>query len=587
MDLDELIFTKVSQYLKKRNKKTKAPQAVELNDIRSRLMIVARALTGLPIEIFAAEREGGYKNNNFFLPPAFSVFDTTDQNNSFYFYRIIYLSIQHKLGFNWNTGEEKSLQQSQQKAVETAPIVLEELAKEYPVAYEWHQSFLEKLQNHAIEAKTTANLSWLYGKWMQNDMTTDKDSALEHFSDKVKTANPTNPVTTLKAKAVEEIRSIEVDKKQQEDYVLTHNFEKVETADEFSGVWRDFDGDDELEKHEDALQELNMKYTVRVDDTAHSVYQTEFIENATVSESSSATDDRYYITYPEWNYSKRRYRENFCRVFPRTATQTDSAYYHRTLKAHHTTMMGLRKMLTSLNNKLSLQRRQTDGHEFDLDAITDLFTDVHSGHTPSEKIYLSNRKLEKDLSILLILDSSLSSDSYVAGNRVLDVEKEVSILFGEILNEFKIDFSVASFFSKTRNFLHYDILKGFDENWSTARYKIGAAEPSGYTRIGAALRHAGNELQKQHSKNKWIILLSDGKPNDYDKYEGRYGVNDVKQALRELNQAQINSFAFAIEAQARYYLPQMFGQNHYRILSTPHELLEAMVSLFEKIRYKS
>ena len=31
---------------------------------------------------------------------------------------------------------------------------------------------------------------------------------------------------------------------------MTHNFEKVETADEFNGAWRDFDGEDELEDHD-------------------------------------------------------------------------------------------------------------------------------------------------------------------------------------------------------------------------------------------------------------------------------------------------------------------------------------------------
>lgn len=66
---------------------------------------------------------------------------------------------------------------------------------------------------------------------------------------------------------------------------------------------------------------------------------------------------------------------------------------------------------------------------------------------------------------------------------------------------------------------------------------------------------------------------------------GKYGINDVKQALRELNERQINSYALAIEAQAKYYLPRMFGQNHYQILTTPVELLQSMVKLYEKIRH--
>ena len=61
----------------------------------------------------------------------------------------------------------------------------------------------------------------------------------------------------------------------------------------------------------------------------------------------------------------------------------------------------------------------------------------------------------------------------------------------------------------------------------------------------------------------------------------------MKQALRELNSRNINSYALAIEAQAKYYLPQMFGQNHYQILTTPVELLQSLVKLYEKIKYQN
>jgi hypothetical protein len=50
---------------------------------------------------------------------------------------------------------------------------------------------------------------------------------------------------------------------------------------------------------------------------------------------------------------------------------------------------------------------------------------------------------------------------------------------------------------------------------------------------------------------------------------------------------KINSYALATEPQANYYLPQMFGQNHYQILTTPVELLKSLLLLFEKIRHQS
>lgn len=587
MSLDEYLYGKVSRYFRK-NKKTSseiAARTVNLDEIKPKLILFSRAITGQAIDIFPAEKEGGYKNNNFFLPASFSEFPSREINFSYYLFRILYLSVQKKLNLNWNDSIDHSTELSQQKAAESADQVLGLLFNEYPLTRELHHSFSDYILQKSAD-NNKSDFTWLYGKWMRNEKEEVPESKLKNFSKTVKTAND-KPKTILKAKAVESITSVEVDKKQQEDYVLTHNFEKVETADEFNGVWRDFDGEDDLKDHQDAIDELNMKFTVRVDDAAHSVYQADFVENTTISESAEVDSKGYHLKYDEWNFTKRIYQPDFCKVYPLSQLKTDADYYQATIRKNATTLNGLRKMLTNVNNKLQQQRRQTQGSEFDIDAVTDLIVDVHLKRTPSEHIYISNRKKEKDLSILLLLDISLSSDGYADGNRVIDVEKQVSILFGEILNEFNIDFSINCFYSKTRNYSSYLTLKDFDEQWNIAKHKIGAIEPQGYTRIGAALRHSGALLDKRQTKNKWVILFSDGKPNDFDRYEGKYGINDVKQALRELNERQINSYALAIESQAKYYLPQMFGQNHYQILTTPTELLHAMVKLYEKIKHQA
>ena len=587
-ELDEYLVGKFFKHLKKRRKVSAEDLAktVMLSEIKPRLTILARALTGKPIEIFPAEREGGYKNNNFFLPISLAFFPTKLENLKFYLFRVLYLSIQQRLNLNWNSSEnEDTLELSNQKAIETSPEILAILLDEFSI----DNSYINKLKNHFISVATEKKgpeFSWIFGKWMQNNQNENDENQLHNFTDKTKVGNQQHDLTTLKANAVESVKTIELDKKQQEDYVMLHNFEKVETAEEFNGVWRDFDGSDELEDQHEALQELNMKYTVRVDDTAHSVYQADFVENTSISESAEHDANGFHLLYDEWNFEKQNYKSDFCKVYPKTQQKTDADYYKKTIQKNASTLLGLRKMLTNVNNKMQQLKRQTQGDEFDIDALTDLYVDVHAKRTPSEKIYVSNRKKDKDLSILILLDLSLSSDGYAAGNRVIDVEKEVSILFGEILNEFNIDFSIDSFYSKTRNFSTYLTVKDFDENWNIAKNKIGAIEPNGYTRIGAALRHSGARLDQRNTKNKWVLLISDGKPNDYDKYEGKYGISDVKQALRELNSRNINSYALAIEAQAKYYLPQMFGQNHYQILTTPVELLKSLVKLYERIKHQ-
>ncbi len=588
MALDEYLYGKIANFFKTKKRETVLEQknTVKLDEVKQRLTIFARAITGAPISIYTAEREGGYKNNNFFLPEYYTEFNTYEDNLSFYLFRVLYLSIQKNKNINWNEGIDHPIEQSRVSALKSSSKILPELFKQFPITKKIHQNLLDLYQKKATE-KIPADFSFIYGKWMRSLKENNSDKQLKNFNDKAKKAIKDEIKTILKAKAVEDVISLEIDKKQQEDYVMTHNFEKIDTAEEHDGGWRDFDGDDELDKHQKALEELNMKYTVRVDDTVHSVYQAEFVENITVSESAESKTNDYFISYDEWDYSKREYKEDFCKIYPKKIIESDLNYYKKTLRDNTSTLLGLRKMLTNVNNKFQQQRRQTQGEEFDLDALTDLYIDVHSGHTPSEKVYLSKRKKEKDLSILMLLDVSLSTDGYANNNRVIDVEKQVSILFGEILNEFQVDFSIASFYSKTRNHASYISLKEFDEDWNKAKYHIGAIEPEGYTRIGVALRHAGAQLDTRQTKNKWVILISDGKPNDYDKYEGKYGINDVKQALRELNERNINSYALAIEANAKYYLPQMFGVNHYEILTTPVELLQSLTKLYEKIKFQS
>jgi nitric oxide reductase NorD protein len=584
-ELDEWLYSGFLKFMKhrKQNDTDILSRKVELNDLKPRLTLMARAISGAAIDIYPAEREGGYKNDNFFLPSSMTLFSSIEINTQFYIFRTLYLCIQRQLDLNWN--EENYVEElSSFQAKETAPGVLTQLFEEFPTIHEWYDFFLVNLPKQ--KGTNDFDTSWLYGKWMRNEVVIANAEKLQNIDKNGnKVTSKEDIKTLLHAKAVEEIESLTIDKKQQEDYVLMHSFEKIEAAEEFNGNWRDFDGKDELSDHQDALEELNMKYTVRVDDTVHSVYQADFMENTTVAESAEIDDKGFHLKYDEWDFKKRTYLSDYCKVYPKTQLKTRPEYYTQTIQKHRVVLNNLRKMLTSVTNKMQIQKRQIQGDNFDLDTLTDLYVDVHSKVSPNERVYISQRKKEKDLAILLLLDISLSSDGYVAGNRVIDVEKEASILFGEILNEFDIQFAIDGFYSKTRNFTTYLTLKEFNENWNSAKNKIGAAEPNGYTRIGPALRHAGARLNQLDAKNKWIILLSDGKPNDYDRYEGQHGLHDIKQALRELNEKQISTYALAIESQAKYYLPQMFGQNHYQILTSPTDLIQSLAKLYEKIKH--
>jgi len=83
-------------------------------------------------------------------------------------------------------------------------------------------------------------------------------------------------------------------------------------------------------------------------------------------------------------------------------------------------------------------------------------------------------------------------------------------------------------------------------------------------------------LERAPARRRLLLLVSDGKPTDYDRYEGRYGVADVRQAVREAHQRSVHLFALAVDAEARFYLPQMFGKGNYALLPRPDALAGAL-----------
>lgn len=237
MDLDEIIYSGFLKFLKKRQAKRKATPntQVVLQDIRTRLKIISSALCGQTIDIYDAEREGGYKGEVFFLPATCSIFSTTELNFKFYLFRTIYLATQKQLQLNWLDEVKRPDEQSRQKALIAAEHILPALFAELPKAQdlhsELHGAYSSKNGDHQPD------WSWLYGKWMNDPHSNSIVAGLKEISDtnQASAAAETEPSTTIKAKATENIEIIQVDKKAQEDYVLTHNFEKVETAEEFSG----------------------------------------------------------------------------------------------------------------------------------------------------------------------------------------------------------------------------------------------------------------------------------------------------------------------------------------------------------------
>ena len=584
MELDQILFKKFTSFINKiKNKPSQEEElkTVYLNDCRNELTILAQLLTGKPIKIITAEREGGWKDLCFYLPEKLYLLTHKTDNEKLYWFRVFYMATLFNNYFKLETPDET-------KTIDIKSTLHRQainfLIEEFPPFEDIYQNLLAQFSSIAKEEENKeTDYSFLLGKWMMQpenkETEISKDIANKQYK---KQAAIT---TEIKAKPVDEVTSIQVDKKAQEDFVLTHNFEKVETAEEFNGVWRDFDGADDLQEHSEALDDITMRHTVRVDEDTHSVYQSEYVSNAYIPESKDVVEEgTKCFVYDEWDAKKQQYKPNYCKVFvKRCMAKNTSDYYQQTIQNNAIILRSMRKQFASFFNKLKTIKRLNQGDLLNMDAVTDVIIDQKSGHTPSDKVYDAKRKRKKDLAILFLLDLSLSSDAYTGGNRIIDIEKQIAIIMGEVLNEYHIPFQIDGFFSKTRNNCSYLHFVKFNEDWNRKKANIGTAIPEAYTRIGPALRHAKTEIEKQDARSKWVVILSDGKPNDYDKYEGKHGISDIRQALRELEQASIHTFAFAIDERAKFSLPLIFGQSNYQVLSNPKEMLESMSIFCQKI----
>ena len=77
--------------------------------------------------------------------------------------------------------------------------------------------------------------------------------------------------------------------------------------------------------------------------------------------------------------------------------------------------------------------------------------------------------------------------------------------------------------------------------------------------MGAVIRHLTRLLGDIEARARLLIMLSDGKPDDYDGYRGDYGIEDTRRALIEAKNSGVHPFCITIDSEARDYLPHMYG----------------------------
>lgn len=296
---------------------------------------------------------------------------------------------------------------------------------------------------------------------------------------------------------------------------------------------------------------------------------------------SSSADDSPVgpgMALPEWDYRRARLQPNHCLV---QVMQAQHCAPFRPSAALLLTAKRLRRRLETLRDAPRAVHGQDSGDDIDLDAWVRFHADQLDAATPysdTPPVYTRRARLDRSLATLLLADLSLSTDAYATAQaRVIDVIRDALFVFGEALHAAGDPFAIWGFSSVRRQHVRMQHLKTFDEPWSDAsRARVGAVKPGYYTRMGAAIRHATLQLASRPERKRLLMLLTDGKPNDLDVYEGRYGLEDTRQAVREAHAAGLIPFCVTIDEKAHDYLPMLFGQNGYAMVHKPQDLVRQL-----------
>ncbi|MBU1192905.1 MAG: VWA domain-containing protein [Gammaproteobacteria bacterium] len=291
------------------------------------------------------------------------------------------------------------------------------------------------------------------------------------------------------------------------------------------------------------------------------------------------------IALPEWDYRKQTLIKDHCRLQPMLAADAQPLELPPQLKA---IARRLRNQFQALAPTRVWRRGQADGTELDIDAWLRFAAERAGGsHTTDPGLYRDLRVGDRDLACLLLADLSLSTDAWINNEqRIIDVIRDSLFLFAESLAGTGDRFAMYGFSSRYREHVRFQHLKAFEENYDARiRGRIGGIRPGFYTRMGAAIRHASTLLAQQPANRRLLLILTDGKPNDLDHYEGRYGIEDTRHAITEARQQGLQPFCVTIDQHAGDYLPHLFGSNGYIVIRKPAELPRQLPLLYMQLTH--
>lgn len=368
------------------------------------------------------------------------------------------------------------------------------------------------------------------------------------------------------------------DQTERKDSLMLNRFEKIMTLIESLNINRSVDDDDEdgARKALSDAEEIGVS-SHKGKPSTRLKFDLDLPPDAVDESKISGV-----YTYPEWHCGKNALLPDYCRVIAALASETGDMWTpsDETLARIHQ----VRRQFEALRPRFEMLRAQVDGSELDMEALVRSQTDLRANGVGSDRIYQTTRRQARDLAVALLVDVSLSTDGWIDNRRVLDVEKEALTVLAHGLSACGDDHAIFTFTSRRRDWVRVETVKDFDEPFSPAvTRRIGALKPGFYTRIGAALRHTTAMLNRRPNKHRLVIVLTDGKPNDVDHYEGRFGIEDTRRAVMEARRSGAAVFGVTVDREAQDYFPALFGQGGYAIIDKIARLPAVLPSLYRHL----
>ncbi|ASM74452.1 MULTISPECIES: nitric oxide reductase activation protein NorD [Roseobacteraceae] len=283
-------------------------------------------------------------------------------------------------------------------------------------------------------------------------------------------------------------------------------------------------------------------------------------------------------TYPEWNRRTGNYMPAHTRVLEAEATPRTEYAPDPRLVAR------VRRQFAPLHPRRVVLPRQIDGEDLDLDAVVTSRTEIACGREGSDRVWQAGRPMARDLSVAILMDCSRSTESALGDTSVIEIAREALSALACGIDTAGDRLGIWGFSSLRRDRVFLHRCKGFSEPMAPAiTARIGGLRPGHYTRLGAAIRHVSAQLADEGASRRLLLVLTDGKPNDLDHYEGQHGIEDSRMAVREARTLGQSVHGVIVDDDGQDWFARIFGRAGFTLLSHPERLPRALPDIYQTL----